>query len=126
MRIGVLGINHKSASLDVREAVARASHAIAADFSAVLLSTCNRTEIYFSEDDLAGAHSQILHELKSRIGISFEHALYAYFGEDCFFHLAAVTAGLDSGLLGESEIQRQVKAAYQAATGLSSPLHFLF
>jgi len=127
MRIGVIGINHKSASLELREAVARATSKMAADFTAVFLSTCNRTEIYFSEDNLVEAHSLILRELQRQMGIPFEHALYSYFGGDCFFHLAAVTAGLDSVIQGESEIQRQVKESYLATTGnLPSVLHFLF
>lgn len=129
MRIGVLGINHKSAELNVREAVATACQKLFPALNVVLLSTCNRTEIYFSHPDLASFHSDILHALQTEIPTSFEHALYSYFGRDCFFHLACVTAGLDSVVIAESDIQRQVKNAYAQAASLkqlSSPLHFLF
>jgi glutamyl-tRNA reductase len=59
----------------------------------------------------------------------FEHRLYSYFGIDCMAHLCRVTAGLDSALIAETEIQRQVKLAYaKAAESISLPscLHFLF
>lgn len=129
MRIGVLGINHKSADLKVREMVAGACQKLFSNLNGVLLSTCNRTEIYFSHSDLASFHSEVLRALQTEISTPFEHALYAYFGRDCFFHLACVTAGLDSAVIAETDIQRQVKHAYaQAATckELSSSLHFLF
>ena len=59
----------------------------------------------------------------------FEHCVYSYFGSDCFFHLARVTAGIDSALIGETEIQGQVKRAYTLASSyhrLAPELHFLF
>lgn len=127
MRVGVIGINHKSACLQVREAVTRAMAETVQSLSVVFLSTCHRTEIYFSEADLVVAHSRILNELQKRVEVAFEHALYSYFGHDCFLHLAAVTAGLDSVIQGESEIQRQVKEAYRIyKNNLPSVLHFLF
>jgi len=129
MHIGVLGINHKSADLGLRESVARACQKLYPRGNTVLLSTCNRTEIYFSDPDLVSFHGEALHALQAEISGSFEHALYAYFGRDCFFHLACVTAGLDSVVLAESDIQRQVKVAYAQAASLQklpSALHFLF
>lgn len=129
MRIGVLGINYKSAELSLREGVARACEKLFCNAQVVVLSTCNRTEIYFCEEDLAAAHSRLLQALKREIKAPFEHALYAYFGKECFFHLSCVTAGLDSAVLAESEIQRQVKVAYTKACSahhLPSALHFLF
>ena len=136
MRIGILGINHKSAVLSTRELFAKACYnclqrdgEIALKFSCVLLFTCHRTEIYFSAEDLAEAHSLLLQVLRAEICIAFEHQLYAYFGYDCFLHLALVTAGLDSVIIGESDIQRQIKLAYQQAclhTSLARPMHYLF
>ncbi len=127
MRIGLIGINHKSASLNLREKVARASGDLFAGMGVVALSTCNRTEVYFSGEDVAERHSEILNRMQQKIEGAFEHALYSYFGRECFLHLAVVTAGLDSALVGESDIQRQVKMAYQEAqSALPSPLHFLF
>lgn len=136
MRIGILGINHKSADLPMREELAKAcerlfgpDRSIHSHFSYVLLSTCNRTEVYFQSDDLAETHIYLLNILRGEIEGEFEHRIYSYFGIDCFFHLACVTAGVDSALIGETEIQGQVKRAYETATlysPLSSELHFLF
>lgn len=134
MQIGVLGINFKSADIHVRELVSKAcqkrlSYFHTHPFSCVLLSTCNRTEVYFSAPNLADAHSEILHILREEIAVSFEHQLYTYFGFDCFLHLALVAAGLDSAIIAESEIQRQVKLAYEQTTlyeDLPSCMHYLF
>ena len=114
--VGVIGINHKSAPLAVREQVAKIA-SLRAFPGKVVLSTCNRTEIYFAQDDFA--------DLKKELNFSS----YTFFGVDCFSHLACVTAGLDSALLGETAIQAQVKRSYEAARSksvLSSHLHYLF
>jgi glutamyl-tRNA reductase len=130
MNIGVLGISHKSADLALREHVARACRRLFSyALPVVTLSTCNRSEIYFSGEDVAEIHTLLFKELREEIKLPFEHALYAYFGRECFGHLARVTAGLDSAIVAESDIQRQVKLAYAAASSqrqLSSMLHFLF
>lgn len=136
MQIGVLGINHKSSELALREAVAKAADQCFGKKSlwgswlnGVLLSTCNRTEIYFSGEALPEVHSQILSVLREAILPPFEHGLYSYFGVECFSHLAIVTSGLDSAVTFETEIQGQVKAAYEASClekKLPSALHFLF
>jgi len=135
MHIGIVGINHKSAGIAFREQVAKACQRLFREDTSllphchVLLSTCNRTEIYFSCEDIVQKHSGLLSFLRQEVHIPFEHYLYSYFGEECFFHLARVTAGLDSALVAETEIQRQVKEAYQYAAvqgSLPSSLHFLF
>lgn len=136
MKIGVLGISHKSADLIYREWIAKACHKRlhresedAKRLSCVLLLTCHRAEVYFCAEDLAAAHSTLLHLLREEVSIAFEHKLYAYFGSDCFTHLAHVTAGLDSMILAESEIQRQVKQAYEQTClhyALPSDMHYLF
>ncbi len=136
MRVGVIGINYKTSSLDLREILAKACRfCFSPDrFSfrlpgTVLLSTCNRTEVYFGAEDLTEAHGMILAELRQFIHEPFEQKLYSFFGADCFWHLAQVAAGLDSAILSETEIQQQVRQAYQAACvqgGLSCCLHFLF
>ncbi len=135
MRVGVVGINAKSSELVSREKIAKAAVKLFGPenfdlhLNFLLLSTCHRTEIYFSSHDLAESHSQILHLLRQEIDTPFEHKLYAYFGGECFSHLAGVVAGLDSVIVGETEIQGQVKRAYQNAHHhclLPSPLHFLF
>ena len=136
MRIGVLGINFKSGEIHIREFVSQACQKgisrlseVARKYACVVLTTCNRVEIFFSAPDLAEAHSELLHLLKEEIPIPFEHKLYSYFGCDCFMHLAQVTSGLDSAIVAESEIQRQVKLAYEQTLlhyPLPSCMHYLF
>ncbi len=136
MRFGVLGINHKSADLDLREALTRGLERLyqagsLASFvdRTVLLSTCNRSELYFHSSDLSQQHSHFLQNLRREVTGEFEHALYSFFGEECLAHLSKVTAGFDSAFLGESEIQRQVKKAYLTAKDqmhLPKDLHYLF
>ncbi|NGX54059.1 MAG: Glutamyl-tRNA reductase [Chlamydiae bacterium] len=133
MNVGLIGINHKIADLGFRERFAKVCHALFGTahtrLQVVLLSTCNRTELYFSSSDLAKTHSIILNLLKDHLSEEFDSLLYTYFGIDCFYHLARVTAGLDSAIIGETEIQGQVKSAYEAAAAqhrLPHALHFLF
>lgn len=135
LQVGVLGINFKTADLSLREKVAKAALAISGQkglffpHPTVILSTCNRTEVYFSAADLAEAHSHLLSFFRLQIEEPFEHRLYSYFGIDCFAHLCKVTAGLDSAIVAETEIQRQVKIAYMrthAIAHLPSCLHYLF
>jgi glutamyl-tRNA reductase len=132
MRVGVVGINFKSSDLSLRELLAKAFErcfARAGHLNAVLLMTCNRTELYFSGEDLPEMHSEILAQLRRVVSVPFEHKLYSYFGGECFTHLAKVVSGFDSAILGETEIQRQVKLAYSTAclrTALPSCLHFMF
>lgn len=136
MRVGVVGINHKLADLKLREELAKACQrwfgalqAIHEDHSFILLSTCNRTEVYFSSADLAASHTYLLSILRVEVEGEFDHKLYSYFGVDCFLHLARVTLGLDSAIIGETEIQGQVKLAYENTSdyhALPETLHFLF
>lgn len=130
MLIGILGINHKSAPLLLRDQIAKACakrfHPNSLHFlHFVPLSTCNRSEIYFSAEDLPAAHNYLLQVLREEITQEFEYCLYSYFGIDAFFHLARVTSGLDSAIIGETEIQGQVKQAYEASL-CNRDLHFLF
>ncbi len=136
MLIGVIGVNFKSAPLEIREELAKACMYAFGEqtfFSriknTVLLSTCNRTEIYFSAPDLAEMQTTIMGILREYVKKPFEHTLYSFFGRDCFLHLCKVTAGLDSAILAETEIQQQVRSAYTISSSnekLSYPLHFLF
>lgn len=136
MDIGIIGLNFKTARVEERETLAKVTRATFANeetapswFQGVVLLTCNRAEIYFSAEDLGFLHSRILNALRNKILQPFEHQLYSYFGRDCFRHLVSVTAGLDSAIIAESEIQRQVKVAYDEAClqyDLAPSLHFLF
>jgi glutamyl-tRNA reductase len=136
MRLGVIGINHKLADLKLRELLARACQrrfhptvCAHGTHSFVLLSTCNRTEVYFSSQELPATHTYLLEVLRNDVQHDFEQKLYTFFGRDCFRHLARVVAGLDSAILCETEIQGQVRAAYETASEfqkLPEELHFLF
>lgn len=132
LNVGVLGINFKTADLNFREAIARAAQSLSGEWAlffshpTVLLSTCNRTEIYFSSDDLGSTHSDLLAFLRQLVEEPFEHRLYSYFGIDCFAHLCRVAAGLDSAILAETQIQRQVRVAYSQASRLPACLHYIF
>lgn len=131
MRIGVIGINHKLADLTLRETLARAFQScfIGSDHlnAFVLLTTCNRIELYFSSSDLAETHTYILTRLK--LEVECEQKLYSFFGTECFLHLTKVAAGFDSAIIAETEIQGQVKQAYANACStkkLPPILHQLF
>lgn len=139
MRVGVIGINYRLADLKLREMFAKVCHLrfkpsamTHFDHPLVTLSTCNRMEVYFSSEVLAETHSYLLNVLRDNLEEApetFDQKLYSYFGIDCFQHLSRVTAGLDSAIVAETEIQGQVKAAYEeSATHLSLPseLHFIF
>lgn len=135
MHVGVLGINFKTAELSLHEAVARAAFSIFQEkqklfpYPAILLSTCNRTEIYYSSENLVLAGQELSLLLKAFTEKPLNDCLYSYFGRDCFAHLCKVSSGLDSAIFMETEIIRQVRAAYLGAcqsAGLSKHLHFVF
>lgn len=96
----------------------------------VILMTCNRSEIYYSGTEKAGAlvereylrHADVSREL-------FRSCTMRYEGEEALMHLYRVVCGLDSAVLGEVEIIRQVKLAYQAALSqdfVNSDLNIIF
>ena len=123
-----LGISHKTAPLELREPLAltegRAAGLIrelaSADEvqEAAALSTCNRTELYLMAGDPVGAESLALGLLAREGGIrptELVGHLYSLHGAGAASHLFRVTAGLDSMILGETEIQGQVKRSYELA-----------
>ncbi len=138
MAIAVIGANHRSAPIDVRErfAMGRAEvPAVLADLvdagataEAVLISTCNRTELYLSLADLNRGDAVFRSLLGDRLGAPPEKlSRYLYLHRDraAVQHLFWVTAGLDSMVLGEPQIQGQVREAYQLAQetrGLAGPV----
>lgn len=136
MHLGVIGINHKLADLTLREALAKACQKHFAltnpdhePHHFVLLSTCNRTEVYFSSPNLSEAQGFVLDLLRQEVKTDFDQKLYSFFRENCFHHLCRVTSGLDSAVVAETEIQGQVKSAYEATQekdSLPSVLHFAF
>ncbi len=132
-----LGISHKTAPVALRERLAfsepaaaeLASEAIATAEvrEAVVLSTCNRTEVYLVVGDPVRAESDVLGLLAGRAGIrptELAEAIYAPRNCDAARQLYRVTAGLESMIVGEAEIQGQVKRAHEAALaeGSTGPL----
>lgn len=132
-----LGLSHKTAPLELRERLAlpegRAARLMAEltesgdVFEATVVSTCNRTEIYVLTADPVVAESSILSALSSRGEIrptELVGHLYSLRADDVARHLFRVTAGLESMIVGESEIQGQVKRAHELALveGVSGPI----
>lgn len=136
MQVGVIGLNHKLADVCLREQLASFAakrlspgNSLHPDHALILLSTCNRTEIYFSSPSLSETHSYLLQILLQGLDPLYEQKFYSFFRQDCFRHLLRVTSGLDSAILHETEIQGQVKKAYQEASfwqKLPFDLHYLF
>jgi glutamyl-tRNA reductase len=123
-----IGVSHKTAPVEVRERLAlpepRAGEFLrdlrgAADIhEAVAISTCNRTELYLVMGDPVEAESRVLAMLASQAGIrltALASAIYSHRNCDAARHLYRVTAGLESMVIGEAEIQGQVKRAYDGA-----------
>ncbi|HMH47433.1 MAG TPA: glutamyl-tRNA reductase [Solirubrobacteraceae bacterium] len=132
-----LGISHKTAPVALRERVAfteseatefaRQAAATAEVREAVVISTCNRTEIYLVVGDAVRAESDVLGLLAGRAAIrptELAEAIYSPRNCDAARQLYRVTAGLESMIVGEAEIQGQVKRAHEAAmrAGLTGPL----
>ncbi|MEJ5250674.1 MAG: glutamyl-tRNA reductase [Armatimonadota bacterium] len=122
-KLVVVGLSHRTASLETRERFAFEGAALREALEwlqergveeCVILSTCNRTEIY-----ACTPHSdllvQFLHEWEGLPLGSLDPYLYVKRGEAVIDHLFRVAAGLDSQVLGESEIQAQVKQAWDKA-----------
>ena len=129
MTLYVIGISHHSAPLEVREKLAfapeRQGEALAALASqpgvaeAVLVSTCNRTEIYCRSDDVAAAIAWLKAEA-ARSGLNLDPHLYCHADEAAVRHAFRVAAGLDSMVLGEPQILGQVKQSVRAAENLGT------
>ena len=118
MKFFVVGINHNTAPVELREQlvvnlpdlVSRARHVKRFENldEIVLLSTCNRVEIYATASDQTSATSSILRLLCAEPR-DFRPFTYVYEDLEAARHLFRVSAGLDSLVLGETEITGQVK-----------------
>ena len=132
-----IGASHKTASLDLRERLAlpegRATRALEelvshdAIHEAVALFTCNRTELYLVAADAVAAESAALSILSRQSGIrptELLGSIYSLRDAESVRHLFAVASGLDSMIVGEAEIQGQVKRAYELAlvAGVTGPV----
>jgi glutamyl-tRNA reductase len=132
-----LGISHKTAPVALRERLAfsdseasefvREATATAEVREAVVISTCNRTEVYLVVGDPVRAESDVLGLLARRAEIrptELADAIYSPRNCDAARQLYRVTAGLESMILGEAEIQGQVRRAHETAmrAGCTGPL----
>jgi len=133
----LLGVSHKTAPVALRERVAlpdgRAKQFLtevlgdAEVHEAVAISTCNRTEVYLVVGDPVEAETTVLGMLARQAGIrptELAEAIYSVRNCDAARHLFRVTAGLESMIIGEAEVQGQVKRAYELAldAGMTGPL----
>jgi glutamyl-tRNA reductase len=132
-----LGVSHKTAPVALRERLAF-SNEQAGEFAAqalatadvreaVVISTCNRTEIYLVVGDAVRAEADVLGLLARRSGIRLtELAEVTYSPRNCDAarQLYRVTAGLESMIVGEAEVQGQIRRAHEAAmrSGCTGPL----
>jgi glutamyl-tRNA reductase len=132
-----LGASHKTASLDLRERLAlpegRATRTLEeltghdAIHEAVAVFTCNRTELYLVAADAVGAESEALSILARQAEIrptELLGSIYSLRGREAVRHLFCVSSGLESMIVGEAEIQGQVKRAYELAlvAGVTGPV----
>ncbi len=146
----VIGLNHESATVDLRERVTFAPESMVSALQqlvnetpaeeAAILSTCNRTELYISGEVSEGGYSinqQLLQESLFTWFAKFHElnlsqlsdCFYAYEGDIAITHMMKVACGLDSMVLGEPQILGQMKSSYavaQEAAVLGSELHSVF
>jgi glutamyl-tRNA reductase len=138
----VVGVNHRTVPLELLERMTvpadrlpKALHDLVSRENvteAVVLSTCNRTEVYATAERYHGAMGDVRNSLSEMTHVppeAFADHLYAYHDAAAVAHLFSVAAGLDSAVIGESEILGQVRQAWEAATaeGAAGPgLHMLF
>jgi glutamyl-tRNA reductase len=130
-----LGINHKTASVDVRERVAFAPEQLVealrllchntSSREAAILSTCNRSELYLEQDDVSA--DEVLAWLANYHRLSLEElraCAYIHTDDEAVRHMMRVASGLDSMVLGEPQILGQMKSAFAVAreAGTLGPL----
>ncbi|MBI2170657.1 MAG: glutamyl-tRNA reductase [Chloroflexi bacterium] len=127
MRIIILGLSHHTAPVDLRDKVAVPSAQLPEALRAlrsslgkgVILSTCNRTEVYTITPSAAAGLQALSAHFAAYHGVPLEELephLYAYSQRQAVRHLFRVACGLDSLILGESQILGQVREAYAASS----------
>ncbi|MBE9539640.1 MAG: glutamyl-tRNA reductase [Proteobacteria bacterium] len=131
MKLIALGINHNSAAVEVRERVAFAPEQVSEALNdacvdakldeVVILSTCNRTEIYAIASDefaLVDKSRQLISWMANYHHLSADdlhQSAYHFEADDALAHIMQVASGLDSMVLGEPQILGQMKSAYAVA-----------
>ena len=136
MNLFALGVNHETAPVEIRETVSFSAERV---FNAlqelktkqlvaesIILSTCNRTEIYFTlKDTQAGAVLNWLHEFFQLSNNQLRPYIYLHQNLDAVQHIMRVACGLNSLVLGEPQILGQMKDAYSHAHKTDSVHHAL-
>jgi glutamyl-tRNA reductase len=125
----LIGLNHKTAPVEIRERLAVSKEEAAGILDAikesasvnevVLFSTCNRVEILMAAEDKTGSvetAERRLSEFKKVPVSQFRDSIYIYEGDDAVRHIFRVASSLDSMMVGESQILGQIKEAYFNAT----------
>jgi glutamyl-tRNA reductase len=135
MKLHMVGCSHHTAPVEVRERLAfsrdQAVDALSRfrsrypETEAVLLSTCNRVELYFASEvaDACPTHHDAVAFLAECRGLAppqIFNELFEHTGEDFVRHLFMVAASLDSMVVGEAQILGQVKQAYELATSIAA------
>lgn len=121
MTFRVLGISHKTAPIDIREQIAFCGESLSSallnlktldsNAQSVILSTCNRIEIYTTLDDVSAVIQWLGHFHDIEPERIIPH-LYSYHDNDAIEHLMQVASGMDSMVLGEPQILGQLKDAF--------------
>jgi len=133
MNIIVVGLSHKTASVDIREKVAFSPNSIEKPLrelvaldgivEGIIVSTCNRVEIYATTRDIAGGIARIRRFLAAYHHLAcdlLEPHLYSYHGEEAIRHVFRVASSLDSMVVGEPQILGQIKTSYGYAAEYKS------
>ena len=134
MEILCIGLSHHTAPVELREKFAIPDGDLAAAAvqlgktpglsEAVIVSTCNRVEFYVAAEHAAAGLDAVRDFVKARVAAPEGDAFFRHTTANSIRHLFRVVSGLDSMVLGETEILGQVKKAYQAAqTGGSTSRH---
>jgi glutamyl-tRNA reductase len=137
MELVVVGLSHKTAPLDLRERLAfspaeaeetlRHTTSLAEFPERMLLSTCNRTELYTLAESAEEGREFFVDLVRGRRGLEpseFRESIYALNGRDMVAHLFRVAGSIDSMILGEAQILGQVHEAFEIArrAGTTGPL----
>ncbi|XOB65848.1 glutamyl-tRNA reductase [Deferribacteres bacterium DY0037] len=128
MQLAVLGLNHNSAPVEVREKLAVEGDELAQIYKevmendriyeAMIISTCNRVEYYIVTDDFLCNIESVVDILSDHCGMDrseLRKYTYIHCGEDSVHHIFRVASGLDSLVMGEPQIFGQVKDAFEAS-----------
>ncbi|BAI80287.1 glutamyl-tRNA reductase [Deferribacter desulfuricans SSM1] len=128
MQLAVVGINHNTAPVEIREKLSLDDSQLKDEYElilgneriyeALIISTCNRVEYYIVTDDFLCNVESVINRFAERIGedvYEIKKYIYIYCGNEALKHLFKVACGLDSLVLGEPQILGQVKDAFDKA-----------